>query len=46
MSNNEVMQLLHMLSDAINYCDRNNLDYGDQLMELIIEIKETYNIDD
>lgn len=46
MSNKEVKELLKALSDAINICDRLNLRYGDELMQIIIEVKEIYKIDD
>lgn len=46
MSNKEVMELLKLLSDCINISDRLNLDYGDDLMEMIQEIKDKYGIED
>ena len=46
MSYNEVMELLKMLSDAINYADKHDLSFGDHLMDLMIEIKNHYGIDD
>ena len=46
MSKKEVMELLKLLSDCINISDRLNLDFGDELMEMICKIKETYGIDD
>jgi len=46
MTNKEVKELLKLLSQAINICDRLNLEYGDELMEMIADIKETFGIDD
>jgi hypothetical protein len=46
MNKNEVQELLKVLSQAINISDRLGLDYGDELMQMIIEIKERYGIDD
>lgn len=46
MNKNEVKELLKVLSQAINISDRLGLDYGDELMQMIIEIKERYGIDD
>lgn len=46
MNNKEVMELLKALSQAINISDRLNLDYGDELMEMIVEIKDRYGIED
>ena len=46
MENKEVMELLKILSDAINLCDSLGLDYGDELMQMIIEIKERYKMED
>lgn len=46
MTNAEVQELLILLSKAINISDRLNLGYGDELMEMIAEIKEIYGIED
>lgn len=46
MNKNEVQELLKVLSQAINISDRLGLEYGDELMQMIIEIKERYGIDD
>ena len=46
MNKNEVQELLKVLSQAINISDRLGLDYGDELMQMIIEIKERYGIED
>lgn len=46
MKKSEVQELLKLLSQAINISDRLNLGYGDELMEMICEIKEQYNIED
>ena len=46
MKNTEVLELLNLLSQAINLSDRLNLGYGDDLMEMIAEIKDFYGIDD
>ncbi len=46
MTNTEVQELLKLLSQAININDRLDLGYGDDLMEMIIEIKDFYGIDD
>lgn len=46
MTNTEILELLNLLSQAINLSDRLNLGYGDDLMEMIAEIKDFYGIDD
>lgn len=46
MTNTEILELLNLLSQAINLSDRLNLGYGDDLMEMITEIKDFYGIDD
>lgn len=46
MNNAEVQELIKILSDAINICDKNNLPYGDELMEIIVNVKDYYNIED
>lgn len=46
MNKNEVQELLKVLSQAINLSDKLDLGYGDELMQMIIEIKERYGIDD
>lgn len=46
MNKNEVQDLLKVLSQAINLSDKLDLGYGDELMQMIIEIKERYGIDD
>ena len=46
MTNTEVQELLNLLSQAINLSDRLDLGYGDELMEMIVEIKDFYGIDD
>lgn len=46
MGKNEILELLKMLSQAINISDRLSLGYGDELMQIICEIKEQYNIED
>ncbi len=46
MTNTEVQELLKLLSKAINLSDRLNLGYGDELMEMIVKIKDFYGIDD
>lgn len=46
MTNKEVQELLKLLSKAINISDKLDLGYGDELMEMITEIKTKYGIDD
>lgn len=46
MNKNEVQELLKVLSQAINLSDKLDLGYGDELMQMIIDIKERYSIDD
>lgn len=46
MNNTEVQELLILLSKAINISDRLNLGYGDDLMQMIADIKDFYGIDD
>lgn len=46
MSKKEIFDLLKLLSDAINLCDKLNLSYGDELMQMICDIKEFYGIED
>ena len=46
MTNAEVQELLILLSKAINISDRLNLGYGDDLMQMIADIKELYGIED
>ena len=46
MTNTEVQELLKLLSQSINLSDHLNLGYGDDLMEMITEIKDFYGIDD
>ena len=45
MSNQEVMELLKMLSDAVNYSDKHDLNFGDHIADIIGDIKNYYNID-
>lgn len=46
MTNAEVQELLKLLSKAINISDKLNLSYGDELMDMIAEIKDFYGIED
>ena len=46
MNNKEVMELLKLLSKAINISDKLDLGYGDELMQMIADIKDLYGIED
>lgn len=46
MNINEARELVHLLSQAINISDKLGLSYGDDLLEMIQEINDKFELDD